>query len=223
MKEIDSGSETVARWHVAQNEEQAKLLTDPAGRRWLEPFLGAEKSLSEVAAELGCALDTLLYRVRKLQHAGLVDVVRVQKRAGRPIKIYRAVADGFFVPFGLTPFAALEERILAQTLPHTEALAAETARMLQESAWLGSRVYRNARGEVWNDSAPLPQARRERAEALPITFDVISDLYLGDDDARQLQDELAALWSRYQAKSEPPTGKRRYLFQLAFVPTRERG
>lgn len=223
MKEIDSGSETVKTWHVAQDEVQAKLLSDPAEKGWLEPFLGAEKSLSEAAADLGCNLDTLLYRVRKFQRAGLLEVVREQKRAGRPIKIYRSVADGFFVPFDLTPFAVLEERIVTQMSPYTRAVAAETARMLQESAWLGSRFYRNARGDVWSDSAPLPQAERTGEATLPITFDVASDLYLHDDDARALQNELAALWARYQARSHPPDGKRRYLFQIAFIPTRDRG
>lgn len=87
------------RWLRLDDLEAARVVTDVQARRFLEPFIGQERTVSEVAAELNVHMSTVLYRVRQFIRLGLVREPRLEPRKGRPIKYYRSVADGFFVPF----------------------------------------------------------------------------------------------------------------------------
>src|SRR5690606_28325481 len=109
--------------------EQARLLNDADSKRLIPPLMShaptitaAARDLTVTAAarETGVDTNAVLYRVRQFLRAGLLKVVREVKRPGRPIKVYRSAHDAYFVPYELTPFASLEERMLAQLRPHLE-------------------------------------------------------------------------------------------------------
>ena len=81
--------------------EAAKIFLDPKRRRILALFLGRERSLAEAGRALAMPLNRLSHHVGTFLRLGLLVMVRAQKRAGRPIRYYRACADAFRVPAGL--------------------------------------------------------------------------------------------------------------------------
>ena len=81
----------------------AAAFSDPLRHRLILMFAGGERSVSEIAEMTGVELKRLHYHVNALRNLGLITVARRQRRAGRAIKFYRAVADAFFVPAALAP------------------------------------------------------------------------------------------------------------------------
>jgi DNA-binding transcriptional ArsR family regulator len=100
---------------------QAAAFTNPVRRRALLVLAERERALSELARDADIDLKRLHYHVGVLEKLGLVVVSRVVARAGRPIRIYAAVAAAFFVP---ARFAAAEPGdALAVELRHALARA----------------------------------------------------------------------------------------------------
>lgn len=87
---------------------QAAYLADPGRLRFLEPFIGRERTAGEAALELGVSVQRLRYHIGRQLELQLVRQVYERKRAGRAMKVYAAPA-GFLVPYALTPFASIEE------------------------------------------------------------------------------------------------------------------
>lgn len=118
--------------------EAASMISEKRARRFLECFLGQARSVSQVAGELGVDMSSVSYRVKQFIRLGLVEMVREVPRGGRAIKYYRTVADAFFVPFGVVPFAPGEL---------SPGVSIEEYRLLQksvENAWqqLWGRIKR---------------------------------------------------------------------------------
>lgn len=224
MPEEDFARPPAAAFVTVSDPEQARLLTDPLSLRFFEPFLAREKSASQAAAELGVRLDTLLYRLRVLERAGLVRVVRARKRAGRPIKLYRSSADAYLIPFEATPFAELEERIRHSLRRDEERVVRALARMLRASEHVGLRLYRGGDGEVWQESAGERLRRDWREVAAggplepPIGDAMSGEMRLTDAEAEALLRELYRLFERYHG---PREAGRRYLLQFTLLPVAE--
>ncbi len=123
MTEPDSGS-----FHTVTDPEQARLLTEPVSKEFFKPFLAHERSASQAATIMRCNLNTVLYRIKTLLRAGLIKVVREMPRKGRPVRVYRSVHDAYFVPFSVTPYATLEERLEVQAEPSSRDLSRLTLR-----------------------------------------------------------------------------------------------
>ena len=68
-------------------------------------FAGRGRSISEAAKSSGADIRHLHHMVRKLCSVGLLEVVDVRRRPGRPIKLYRAVSDSFYIPLEVMPGA----------------------------------------------------------------------------------------------------------------------
>lgn len=132
---------------------QAALLSDPESKKYFAPFLGKPCTVKEAASEVGCALNTMLYRVKVFQKAGLLEVVEVRERPGRAVKVYRSTHDGYFVPFTATPFATLSERITVQGKPWFKQLMKGYARVLQMHEHAGNEIFRQD-GQVYTTDRP---------------------------------------------------------------------
>ena len=98
MKEV-----ALSRSTTVNDTRAAAALGDPMLRRIVLCFVGAERSIGEVAAEHGLDLKRLHHHVKRLSSVGLLTLVGERRRAGRPIKLYRAAADSFFIPFEVAP------------------------------------------------------------------------------------------------------------------------
>lgn len=202
MEHADFTSEGVEFFRV-RTEEQARLLSDPATVRFLEPFLGRERSASQAAEELGVAIDTLLYRVRKFLAAGLLRIVREEPRAGRPIKIYSTVAEGFYVPFELTGFADHEEHRREQLRMDEDVILRAASRMLRQMGEEGQRMYRTRAGDIFYQSAgdagkTIEWGDFEKMHAIPgPAYESFSaDFTLTDEESKDLLLELYRVYER---------------------------
>ena len=98
----------------------ARVLADASKRRYLSPFLGRTRRLTEAARELGVSPARLAYWVRRFLALGLL------KQVGRG---YRSTAEAYFVPFEASPAALSRPRwaSLSSLASHSESPAAGLA------------------------------------------------------------------------------------------------
>jgi len=206
-------------WFEVRDPVQARLLTDPNARNLLAPFIGAERSLTQAAQEVGCSLQRLAYRVQQFQDAGLLREVRQQRRSGRPVRFYRAVADGFHVPFEYTPFDDLEAMMARLYLPSDRQRNRVIARRAMRSAQVGRRIYRDAvSGELNNESDPGEDLLlRTRQEASPGN-DVTLTVWLSDQEAQHFAQAFEDLYRRLEAARRPTGEGQAYLVRFGLLP-----
>ena len=229
MKDVNSGRPPADAFVTVENPKQAELLSDTGSFRYFKPFLAQERTVSQAAAEVGCNLDTMLYRVKTFLAAGLLQVTRLEPRAGRPIKHYRSTHDAYLVPLRVTPYADVEERLRVQMQAGHDTLLRGTARVLRHRNQEGRRVYRrHDTGEVWQESAGDtmlefdfldPESLRAHFETYrgPVAEAFGDELLLTDEEAKAFLLEFYALWLRYQGKENEPT-REPYYFSLGLVP-----
>jgi hypothetical protein len=98
----------MSRAMIVREPRAAAAMTDPKLRRVVLGFVREPRSVSAVATATGADLRRLHQQVVKLCALGLLEVVEARQRAGRPIKLYRAAAEAFFVPHEAAPELATE-------------------------------------------------------------------------------------------------------------------
>lgn len=223
----DSGRSREA--FTVSDPEQARLLSEPRFQEAFRPFLARELSASAAAAELGVDLNAMLYRIRVLSKAGLLQVVRREGRKGRPIKIYRSVHDAYFVPYEATPFADLEERLWQQQLPELRERTRVQARRLRAGGFYGQNLFRNEHGETWVQSGVSGGDEVDWLDPQrTASIDYWTDLLLTDAESREVQLTLYELLQRYRPDGAAdahsgvlPADKQRFRLNVAFVPLDE--
>lgn len=189
-------------FRVLDRKDAAMVLIDPAQQRYLLPFLAQECTIKEAAERTRTSLNSMYARVKRFVRLGLLYAVRAQARHGRAIKVYRSVADRFFVPALLIDLETVEavqakhdafwERELRRSLL--------IARMEDTGEW-GFELSRDEQGDFWVHGAKRPGERyNSRAPGAPATVSLWSEqLSLNYDDAKSLQDELLAVYRKYRA------------------------
>lgn len=229
MAAQDSGRPPVEAFYTVTDPEQARLLSNPASLRFLEPFVARDLSVKAAAEEVGCKLDTMLYRVKTLLNAGLLRVARLEKRAGRPIRHYRSVYDAYFVPFEVTPYAEVEERLTAHFRERQALVVTGMAQVLRRTGREGRRVYRRLDdGEVWQESAGEVRATINVHDAEdyraymehyrgPVAEFMDDTLMLTDQEARELLTSFYEVWRRFKRR-EDEQQRHPYFMQFTIVP-----
>lgn len=217
MKQENSGRDLTDNFLRVTDPIQAKLLADQNTFSYFTPFLAQERTASQAAEEVACSLNAMLYRVGTFLEAGLLKVSRLERRAGRAIKHYRSVADGFFIPFEVTPYAGLEEGLEAQIEERNQRVGKATARLLREAGIEGRRIYRSPTGEVWQEAAAdLRSAVNLSGANAPAAVDFFREVKLTIEEAKVLQRELLAYRERYREEDRPGQP---YLFEVLLLPT----
>ena len=204
---------------VVHTVTQAKLLTNPEAVKFFKPFLAADKTMSDVAQELGCSISTLHYRVKQFINAGLLIVVREKARAGRAVKVYRSVKDRVFVPFSLTPYATLEESFSEQLRPVWQEIESQLAKCHAHNVTQGRKLVRDEHGVVLTTlNASLTDDDSETTEEDNFYSDV--SLLLTKQQAISVAETLRTLMHEmYQANQQRQRDDlNMYMFQTAFVP-----
>ncbi len=202
---------------VITDPTAARALLDPSTVRHLAPFLGSELSVSEAAAISGEKPNTVLSRVRRFVTLGLLEVSREVPRAGRPIKLYTAVADVFFVPFEASEAESLEaalaerERYVEDLLRHNVV----RGRLEALGNW-GTRVYKDERGRLQVQTAVTPDANVTMLDpGAPAVLSAWRDAVMLDyEDAKALQRQLYELLLRYLRYD----GSQRYVVHVGMAP-----
>ena len=197
--------------------EAAALLADVSLQRYLEPFLARECTVAGAAKELRVTTNSLLYRVKRFQAAGLLRVVREERRAGRAVKVYRSVADAFYVPFALTRAETLEALLSGLDAPLRALLYRNiTEVMTQAETELGLTIWRAGEGDVRTRFSAGPDRLFDPLEpAAPSTLLFWSpEVWLEPEDAKALLREMTELIGRYHGRG----GRGRYLLHLGVSP-----
>lgn len=230
MKQANSGREK-ARVEI-KDAEQARLLSDPESFRYFSPFLARDCTVSQAAKELGCNVDTMLYRVKTFVEAGLLKIVETENRRGRPIKVYRSSADAYFVPFAVTPFDDVEAAIKTHHQKSSDIIAHHLARVVRHSGRDGRHIFRDHRGEVsWVSGADADDAVLNLDDLSELARNIYAgdriigesasdELELSDDDAKEFMLEFYRLWRGYKNK-EVSKKTKKYFLQFSFVPIEE--
>ena len=233
MTEQDFGRPPAEAFFTVTDPEQARLLSDRESFRFFEPFVARELSATEAATELDCKLDTTLYRIKTFLKAGLLGVSRLEKRAGRPIKHYRSVHDAYFIPFEVTPYAELEERMREHYRAQEAVILPATAKLLRASGLEGYEFYRHSEsGTVWSNSASRTgelsdllklffnphDAQLAASYRGPIGGDFNSTLHLTDAEAKALMLKLYELRNNIETR-QPAPGTKPYFLSMTFLPT----
>lgn len=216
MQDVSSPRTAGAGTITVSNPSAARILLDPDELHFFEPFLNRESTVKAAAALLGCRPNSLLARVRKMQHCGLLEVAREVPRAGRAIKVYRSVAAVYFVPLSgwhyddHAVWARSRARLVEAGLRYGHA---------QDEALRGHRIYRDERGVVSHQLAVDAGTNHDPlGPGSPALYTASNDaVYLDFADAKRLQQELHDLMERYKVIG----GSQRYLLWLNCVPLPE--
>jgi len=183
----------------------AKILSDPEARGWLEPFLGQETTIKSAAQTLNLSLNTMLHKVKRLEKADLLKVTKIQKRKGRGIKYYQAVADAFFIPYSASPYASPEEWLVEDFKSREKQLSENIMKSGLEWAAeqgfnsFGKRVFIGSNDRLTADFAFNPH---EEVNLLhpnaPAIFIAFNELQLTEEKAKELQFDLVQLLGKYR-------------------------
>lgn len=205
--------------------EAARILAHPAERRFLEPFMRGDKTMSEAASKVGLKLNTMHYRVRKLLDLGLIEVVRETPRRGRAVKIYRATAEAFFAPFSVTPYDSLDTLITEMLSDaYTRFIRNLAATFLERADSWGVLLSKEGDGVV-SRLAPSerPEVERPGSSILDPDFPAVwvsnGFTALSFEEAKAFQWELAELLRRY-SRSES-SKEQTYLFTLGLTSVKD--
>ena len=195
--------------------EAARLLQDPKHARFIAPFLGRERFVAEVAHEIGAPLSTTYRHVTRYCEVSLLEVVREVPRKGRTLKVYRTVADAFFVPGHLRTSS---HNAWLSKLEGAAQRGMTHAYGEQLTGW-GELIFRNEAGIFSTSLAtapgrPISSLEPDAPAILTTAHDAV---YLDFADAKKLQRDLHALLETYTAKQ----GAQRYFLRLSLVPLPE--
>ncbi|WP_159065973.1 hypothetical protein [Deinococcus ficus] len=203
-----------------ESSVQAELLMDRAWTRLLGAFMDEARGIAEAARSLGVSTEWLYPRVRRLERAGLLAAVEVRPRAGRAVRLYRATAGAYFVPFSVVSPAQVGRQSRAQHLELFESALHRTfSRPPFDTQGWGFVTERSAGGDVsfrimrddglrWADLG---------AQA-PVMVSGWHLVHLGPQDALALQADLRALHERYSTCCGEPYLLGIFLADTANVP-----
>lgn len=194
----------------------ARLLSDVRTTRLLGAFLDGPRTVADVTRELGEHLDWVRYRVRRLTAAGLLRPEGERTRKGRPMRLYRAAAAVFFVPFEATHHESLDAYLEDVERDVHTWVRRNVAQSLRETGvgW-GLRIARGEDGRMHSKMSRSPEldfAVTPDGPAL-LSF-VYPALALDFEDAKAMQAELLDVFHRYAARA----GAQPYLCQLVLCP-----
>lgn len=191
-------------------------LLDVRRARFLFPYLGRTRTISQAAQELGVSVARMSYQASRLVEVGLIERVNLIRRAGRPIVEYRSIADEFIVSFGdvrdgdLEAFLLASEEPLRRVLIQSVALAYGDVDVPAER--LGLRLCRTATGSVEVSPCTIDGRNVTRRST---TLNGWHVLELSAADARALRDDLEAVLARYHSTAGSGTT---HLIRVALAP-----
>lgn len=212
---------------VITDPEAVAFLTDSKGIEMLAPFMERPRSAGDTAAALGLTPAAMHYRLQKLQRLGLVEVAGTRPRRGPAVKLYRAVAERFVVPFDATPHATLEALAETMTAGIEELLIHGMFRAYRDATEPWALILgRDAQGRtaMWISTVDDVDLDRTTENAqrpnAPAVWSSTLILDLPASEAKELQRELIALHERYLPRSGVRDG-RGWMLRLALAPVED--
>jgi hypothetical protein len=191
-----------SRAYRISSRAEAMALDHPVRSRLLMACAPRERSLTELALELGQPLPKLHYHVGRLTACGLLRQARVEPRAGRPIRHYRAVAESFLISL-----ADVGESL-------AEGLNRELRRSLAEQTNLGEFSLYYHTDEIGRFRVRMiDRDGRGRGSS---AFEHWKVLRLTAEQRTALAEEIAAVIALYEAAAS--SAGELFLVHAAFAP-----
>lgn len=188
------------------------LLLKVNALRQLRPYLQGEHTLGSAARVADVPASSHAYWVQRFLRAGLIEVTRLQPRAGKSIPHYRAVASEFQVPFDAMPPGTRDEFLLrGRQFAFDQFIAASNQVAAAAYRDSGIRIVATAERGVelsFVEPADVPEDR---------TTEWWGMCTLNDAEATELSRALKALQERFGQDREGP-GRTRYHLVLGFAP-----
>ena len=201
---------------VVRNPQAVAFLTDPDCTRLLKPFLFGERTIKEAAEALHLEPSALYYPVKRMCDLGLLKTVREIPRRGRALKVYRASAERFFVPFECTGDVTLEGFIATLDAQWNAGLVKGLADAHRRAAtraegW-GLSIYPHPSGLMVLNIVPSPDVDFQPLPGVISLWD--TGYHLSDEDVSALDIEMNMLLARYREKRSGP----RRVLRVALAP-----
>ena len=192
-----------SRAHRIEAPAQAAALDHPLRSRLLLSCAPRERTLTELSDEFRQPLSKLHYHLGRMTACGLLQVSRIEPRAGRPIRHYRAIAEAFLLS------------LADVAVPMGEALGRELRQSLADEANrrdLSLLYHLDEAGQFRVRLVdPEGQGRTPRA------FEHWKVLTLAPEQRKALAAELSAVIARYEAAAAAGAGEP-FLVHAAFAP-----
>lgn len=187
------------------NPQAAAIFTNSRMRRLLMQYAGEARSVSAVSQRMNMDLKQVHYCTRRLLNLKLLKVAQVLPRAGRPMKLYRTVADSFLVPDEL------------MDVPSTQGLANELRSLLADGGDRGALL-------LTLGPAGEPRVQLEgTGDSRNPNFELWRILRLNRSDMLGLRADLEAVLRKYQQGSNRKGGKVFLVHCAAAMRTDDRG
>lgn len=110
------------------------MLLNPAYRPLIKHLLIKPMTLTQLSQDLQSDMDSVYYKVKKLESIGLAHVAYKVARKGKPIKYYSMTSKSYEVPFNNTNNDTLEDLIVSQIMNRQEVFAKSLVNNINNSA-----------------------------------------------------------------------------------------
>jgi hypothetical protein len=202
---------------VLKTKAQARVFINAESRRWFYPFFAKTSTVSDAARALGEPANSVLYRVKEWCKLGLLNVVNEEKRHGRTVKLYRSVADEFFMPHDSSETEDLIEFLRVMNTPYLETLFKSIVHAGEQlSTKWGVQFTPDEQNDyrIFPATAPDQPWLQLSKNSPAVLNEITSDLKLSPQDAKAFQLELCQLLQKYLAKG----GSDSYVCHIALAP-----
>jgi DNA-binding transcriptional ArsR family regulator len=200
----------------------AQMLLEPETLRLLSVFIGQEQTASQAAKAIKVPLTTLMYRIKRLEKAGLLVMTRLERRNGSPIRHYRSVSESFFIPYDFTPFETPEFLLAYQHAPRQKRLEQALVRAgrsqfdIKGRPVFGVCLVQEGDRLVMRNGVDIDSNWNFLDATAPAIIDFWAEnIYLDFVEAKKLQQEMCELLSRYRNRP----GAQNYILRLAMAPS----
>jgi hypothetical protein len=199
---------------VVRDTAMVRALFDQKQLNMLVPFFQAPVSVTDASIQTNTLPTTMLGFVRRLERGGLIHEVESVRRSGKDIRLYKTVADQFFVPID-----AAEEILLSPETYYqkrfNESLRAEILRYHYTVKPIGALFECLPSGIMQIRGTRDDGFEWEPGLTAPLVHFHWSVLHLDPHDAIALQAELDAVIAKYKDK---PDGERALYVGAHFAP-----
>jgi DNA-binding transcriptional ArsR family regulator len=110
---------------LVKDPEAFQLLADDTRRRMIHLLRVKERTVSQIAEEIGLTPQAIYHHVRKLKDAGLIEVAREERVDHFIETYYRAAAEVFHMSHGEGTNRKMEEQQTFEALQHLSKLGIE--------------------------------------------------------------------------------------------------
>jgi len=204
--------DTVAPVWTVDQPGIARFLSGPETFRFIAPFLGRARSAAEAASEIGVSAPRVRYWATRALEAGLVVAAR---DAASGVMRYRMRADALFLPAALTESGTIDALARAWSDPWQAVFVRSVTRLIEDDGPVGLRIAREPDGAINAVLARTALHDVDYARLPPLSGGWITDMWLDEPEARELQCELQAVIDRYAQRRG---GAVPYIMRLALAP-----